>query len=60
MKRVSKQIIRLAAAAAIVASIVVQPAFAAAKTPDRGSSLGSLIRKIIRVLDTIDIRLPPG
>lgn len=60
MRRVSKQIIHFAAAAAIVASIVVQPAFAAAKTPESGSSLGSLIRKIIRVLDTIEIRFPPG
>ncbi len=60
MRRVSKQIIHFAAATAIVASIVVQPALAAAKTPESGSSLGSLIRKIIRVLDTIEIRFPPG
>ena len=36
------------------AAIVVQPALAAAKTRESGSSLGSLIRKIIRVLDTIE------
>jgi hypothetical protein len=60
MKRVSKRIVRFTAVAAVIAAIVVQPAFAAAKTPESGSSLGSLIRKIIRVLDTIDIRLPPG
>jgi hypothetical protein len=60
MKRVSKRIIRFAATTAIIASIIVQPALAAAKAPESGSSLGSLIRKIIRVLDTIEIRFPPG
>ena len=60
MKRVSKRIIRFAAITAVIAAIVVQPAFAAAKTRESGGSLGSLIRKIIRVLDTIDIRFPPG
>ncbi len=60
MKRVSKRIIRLAAVTAVVGSIVVQPVLAAAKTPESGSSLGSLIRKIIRALDTIEIRFPPG
>ena len=60
MKRVSKRIIRFAAVTAVVAAIVVQPVLAAAKTPESGSSLGSLIRKIIRALDTIEIRLPPG
>lgn len=60
MKRVSKRIVRFAAVTAVVVSIVVQPVLAAAKTPESASSLGSLIRKIIRILDTIDIRLPPG
>jgi hypothetical protein len=60
MKGVSKRIVRFAAVTVVVAAIVVQPALAAPKAPERGTGLGSLIRKIIRVLDTIDIRLPPG
>jgi hypothetical protein len=60
MKRVSKRIVRFAAATVVVAAIVVQPALAAPKAPESGSSLGSLIRKIIRALDTIQIGFPPG
>jgi hypothetical protein len=60
MRGVSKRIANLAAVTAVVAALVVQPAFAAAKTPDRPTAFGSLIRTIIRVLDTIDIRFPPG
>jgi len=60
MRGVSKRIINVAAVSAVVATIVVQPALAAAKAPTRGSDFGSLIRKIIRVLDTIQIGLPPG
>jgi hypothetical protein len=60
MKGVSKRIIRFAAVTAVVAAIVVQPALATPKAPERGSGFGSLIRKIIRILDTIDIRFPPG
>lgn len=60
MRGVSKRIVNVAMAAAVAAAIVVQPALAAAKTPDSGSNFRSLIRTIIRVLDTIDIRLPPG
>ena len=60
MGRVSKRIINFAAIAAVVLTIVVQPAFAAAKRPDKGSSFEWLVCKIIRVLDTIDVRLPPA
>jgi hypothetical protein len=60
MRGVSKRIAKFAAVTVVAAAIVVQPALAASKTPDRTSNFGSLIRTIIRVLDTIDIRLPPG
>jgi hypothetical protein len=60
MKRVSRRIVRFTAVAALIAVVVVQPVLAVAKTPESSGSLGFLIRKIIRVLDTIDIRLPPG
>jgi len=60
MRGVSKRIVNLAAVTAVVASIVVQPALAASKTPDRTSNFGSLIRTIIRALDEIHISLPPG
>jgi hypothetical protein len=60
MKLVSKRIVNIAAIAAVVATLLVQPAFASAKTPDKGNYFESLVRKIIRVLDTIDVRLPPG
>jgi hypothetical protein len=60
MRGVSKRIIKVAAVASMVAAIVVQPALAAAKAPTRASDFGSLIRTIIRVLDAIDIGLPPG
>jgi len=60
MRGVSKRIASLAAVTAVVAAFVVQPALAAAKTSDRPIAFESLIRTIIRVLDTIDVRLPPG
>ncbi|HEV7570358.1 MAG TPA: hypothetical protein VGQ21_02570 [Thermoanaerobaculia bacterium] len=60
MRGVSKRIINIAAIAAVVATLLVQPAFAAAKTTKKSSFFESLVRKIVRVLDTIDIRLPPG
>jgi hypothetical protein len=60
MKGVSKRIVRLATAALVVATIAVQPALAAAKAPDRGSDFGSLIRRIVRILEEIHIGLPPG
>jgi hypothetical protein len=60
MKGVSKRIINIVAIAAILAALVAQPVFAATKTSGKESYFASLARKIIRVLDTIDIRLPPG
>jgi hypothetical protein len=60
MRGVSKRIIKFAAVTAVVAAIVVQPAFAAATTPERGSNFRSLIRTIIRALDEIHISYPPG
>lgn len=60
MRGVSKRIANLAAVTAVTAALLVQPAFAAATTPDRGSSFKSLIRAIIRALDEIHISLPPG
>lgn len=60
MRGVSKRIIHVVATAAVVAAIFVQPVFAAAKTRESGSYFESLVRKIIRVLDTIDVRFPPG
>jgi hypothetical protein len=47
-------------AAAVVAALVTQPALAAAKAPERGGGFGSFVRMIIRALDTIEIRFPPG
>lgn len=60
MGRVSKRITNFAAIAAVILAIVVQPVFAAAKKPEKCSCFDSLVRKIIRVLDTIQIGLPPG
>lgn len=60
MKAASKRIIKVISLATVVAALVVQPVFAAAKTPERGGYFDSLVRKIIRVLDTIDIRFPPA
>ncbi len=60
MRGVSGRIINGALAAAVVAALVTQPAFAAPKAPERGGGFGSLIRMIIRALDTIEIRFPPG
>jgi hypothetical protein len=60
MRGVSKRIVNATATAFVVATIVVQPALAAAKTPDRVSDFGSLIRHIIRAFDEIRISLPPG
>lgn len=61
MKRVSKRIAEVVAVAVVAGAIIVQPVLASAKTPEGGSSnLGSIIRQIIRVLDTIHISLPPG
>jgi hypothetical protein len=60
MKRVSKRIAKLVAVAVVAVAIVAQPALASAKTPEAGSNLRSIIRQIIRVLDTIQIGLPPG
>jgi hypothetical protein len=60
MRGVSKRIANVATIAVVVATIVVQPALAAAKTPERGIDFGSLIRKIIRALDEIHISYPPG
>jgi hypothetical protein len=59
MGRVSNRIINFAAIAAVGATLVVQPAFAAAKT-SKGSYFELLIRKIVRALDAIDIGFPPG
>jgi hypothetical protein len=58
MSRVSKRI-NCTVIAVLLSAFVVQSAFAAAKTA-KGSYFESLGRKIIRVLDTINIRLPPG
>lgn len=60
MRGVSKRIANLAAIGAVVATIVVQPALAATKTTEKDFSFRSFIRTIIRALDTIEIRLPPG
>lgn len=60
MKGVSKRFTNLAAIAAVVAVSIVQPVFAAAKTSHKANYFESLVRKIIRALDTIDVRLPPG
>jgi hypothetical protein len=60
MGSVSKRIINIVAIAAVVGVLAAQPAVAAAKTPDKGSYFESVVRKIIRLLDTIDIRFPPG
>jgi hypothetical protein len=60
MRGVSKRIASLVATAAVLATLVVQPALAAAKTTEKDSAFRSLIRTIIRALDTIEIRLPPG
>jgi hypothetical protein len=60
MRGVSKRIARLAAVSVVVVALA-HPALAAAQTPDRGNTFGSLIHRIIaRVLDSIDIGLPPG
>ena len=58
MRGVSRRIINGAMAAAVVAALVTQPALAATKAS--GGGFGSLIRMIIRALDTIEIRFPPG
>jgi hypothetical protein len=60
MKGVSTRIINVVATAVVVVAIAVQPVFAAANMPAKGSHFESLIRKIIRALDTIDIRFPTG
>jgi hypothetical protein len=60
MRGVSKRIVRFVALAALTSTLVLQPVFAKPRTPDRGSYLEALIRKIVRVLDTIQIGLPPG
>jgi hypothetical protein len=60
MRGISKRIINVAAVAAVAATIVVNPVLAAVKNPDRTSKIESFIRKIIRALDTIEIRFPPG
>jgi hypothetical protein len=60
MRGASKRIINVAVLATVVATLVVQPIFAAAKTPERGGYFDSLVRKVLRILDTIDIRFPPG
>jgi hypothetical protein len=60
MKSVSKRVINVAGVATVVALLVVQPVFAAARTSGSGGYFDSLARKIIRLLDTIDIRFPPG
>jgi hypothetical protein len=60
MRGVSKRIDNVVAVAVVLAAIVTQPVLAAAKTPERGGDFGSIIRKIIRALDTIAIGFPPG
>ena len=60
MKGVSKHIAKIVVVAIIVGAIVAQPVLASAKAPEGGSNFRSIIRQIIRVLDTIQIGLPPG
>ncbi|MEA2343208.1 MAG: hypothetical protein QOF63_1377 [Thermoanaerobaculia bacterium] len=60
MRGVSKRFTNFAAIAAVIVVSIVQPAFGAAKTSDKTNYFESLVRKIIRALDTIDVRLPPG
>jgi hypothetical protein len=59
VKRVSKRITEVAAIAVVVAAILVQPVLASTRT-DTGGNLRSIIRQIIRALDTIQIGFPPG
>jgi hypothetical protein len=59
MRGVSRRIINIGAVAAVVATLITQPALPATRT-QTGGGFGSLIRRIIRVLDTIQIGLPPG
>jgi hypothetical protein len=60
MKRVSKRILSVAGVASIVGLLVMQPAFAASKSAKGPGVFRSFISKIIRALDDIQIRLPPG
>jgi len=60
MRGVSKRIMHAAAIAAVLATFAVRPTLAAPKTPNRGSDVPSIIRLIVRALDTIHISLPPG
>ena len=60
MERVSRRLAKRVAVLVVVGAIVVQPVLASANVPERGSNYGSIIRQIIRVLDTIHISLPPG
>ncbi len=60
MRGLSKGIVNVIAGAAVVASIVAQPALAGAKASERGIDYGSLIRTIVQALEEIHISLPPG
>lgn len=60
MSRVWKLTVRVATCSAVIAILAVQPALASPREPARGSIFRSLIQKIVRVLDTIDIGFPPG
>jgi len=60
MRGVSRRIVKMLAVAGVVATLVVPPAFAEAKTSERGGGFVSLVRMIIRAFDTIDISFPPG
>jgi hypothetical protein len=60
MTGTSKRILNGVATAVVIAAVFVQPALAAAKTAERGSSFGSLIKRVVRALEEIHISLPPG
>jgi hypothetical protein len=60
MKRMSRRITHIAMIAAVVATLVVNPAFAAAKNAEKRSFFESIVRKIVHMLDEIHISLPPG
>ena len=60
MRGVSKRTFNGVATAVVIVAFVVQPAFAAAKAPEKGSAFGSLIKRVVRALEEIHISFPPG
>ena len=60
MRGVSKRIVNMAAVAALLSALIVQPVLAAPKTPPPKGYFESLVQKIIRALDLGQIGFPPG